>query len=298
MVKIVFRLFLLLIIPIYGNSQLLLNHEGEAFTDIPFFNRDVIFSKHIKTIEGKYSTKNTGEIIRESSDWFRYRFDEKGRLCESLDIRTINKKKDTVLHQYKYDSLNQVIEHRKTENKGFTTVKKSYDSLHRLASEITCREKYSYQKNLVLQTTIVNSEYFLLVNHQNEKEQLRCNSEKLPYLNEIRRYNELGYLTEKKDVFLISAEEYKTTYTYDDQGLLIGKTQNHANDILADEEWKYRYDGLGNLIEIQCYRFGQLQKDLQIVFDTKTQLLGSTITRDVRNNSLLILRFTKYTYYE
>ena len=125
MVKIIFRILLLFIIPISGSAQLLLNQEGEAFTDIPFFNRDMIFPKHIKTIEGKYSTKNSGEIIRESSDWFRYRFDEKGRLCESMDIRTINNKKDTVLHQYKYDSLNQVIEHRKTENKGFTTVKKN-----------------------------------------------------------------------------------------------------------------------------------------------------------------------------
>ena len=298
MVKIIFRILLLFIIPISGSAQLLLNQEGEAFTDIPFFNRDMIFPKHIKTIEGKYSTKNSGEIIQESSDWFRYRFDEKGRLCESLDIRTINNKKDTVLHQYKYDSLNQVREHRKTENKGFTTVKKTYDSLHRLASEVTCREVYSYQKNQVLQSTIVNTEYFQHVNHQNEKELLRCNSEKLPYLNEIRTYNNLGYLSEKKNVFLISGEEFTTKYTYDEQGLLIAKTQNHANDVLADEEWNYRYDSFGNLIEIKCSKFGQLQKDLQIIFDTKTQLLGSTIVRNVQNNSLLILRFTKYTYYE
>lgn len=298
MVKIIFRILLLFIIPISGSAQLLLNQEGEAFTDIPFFNRNMIFPKHIKTIEGKYSTKNSGEIIQESSDWFRYRFDEKGRLCESLDIRTINNKKDTVLHQYKYDSLNQVIEHRKTENKGFTTVKKTYDSLHRLASEVTCREVYSYQKNQVLQSTIVNTEYFQHVNHQNEKELLRCNSEKLPYLNEIRTYNNLGYLSEKKNVFLISGEEFTTKYTYDEQGLLIAKTQNHANDVLADEEWNYRYDSFGNLIEIKCSKFGQLQKDLQIIFDTKTQLLGSTIVRNVQNNSLLILRFTKYTYYE
>ena len=72
----------------------------------------------------------------------------------------------------------------------------------------------------------------------------------------------------------------------------------NSNDVLADEEWNYRYDSFGNLIEIKCSKFGQLQKDLQIIFDTKTQLLGSTIARDVRNNSLLILRFTKYNYYE
>jgi hypothetical protein len=46
------------------------------------------------------------------------------------------------------------------------------------------------------------------------------------------------------------------------------------------------------------FRYGQLQKDLQIVFDTKTQLLGSTIQRDVETNCLIILRFTKFTYFK
>jgi YD repeat-containing protein len=292
-------LFLLVffLIPIVGNTQIVLNHEGQAFTDVPFFNSDFIFSNHIKTIEGKYSTKNEGEIIRESTDWSRYRFDERGRITESIDIRTVNKKNDTTLHQYKYDSLNQLIEHRKSENKGYTTVKKTYDSLHRLESEITCREIYSYPKNKVLDSDTINAEYFNYVNRPLEREQIRCNNNKLPYLTEQFLYNTVGYLTEKKTLFLMSSSEYTTKYTYNEQGLLIWKARYNEKDILADEEWEYRYDLFGNVIEVHCFRFGQLQKDLQIVYDTKTQLLGSTIQRDVNTNALLLLRFTKYTFY-
>jgi YD repeat-containing protein len=285
------------LIPKVGNTQIVLNQEGEAFTDVPFFNRDLIFSKQIKSIEGNYSTKNSGEIIRESTDWFRYRFDEKGRLTESIDIRTLNRKKDTTLHQYKYDSLNQLIEHRKSENKGFTTVKKTYDSLHRLESEITCREIYSYQKNKVLESDTINMEYFNYVIRPLESEQIRCNNNKLPYLTEQFFYNTFGHLTEKKTLFLMSSTEYTTKYMYNEHGLLASKARYNEKDILADEEWKYRYDLFGNVIEIHCYRFGQLQKDHQIVYDTKTQLLGSTIQRDVNTNALLLLRFTKYTFY-
>jgi hypothetical protein len=298
MIKYTFWFVISFLVSLRGNTQILLNQEGEAFTDIPFFNRDVIFSNHIKTIEGKYSTKNQGEIIRESTDWFRYRFDEKGRLIESVDIRTLNKKKDTTLHQYKYDSLNQLIEHRKSENKGFTTIKKTYDSLHRLASEITCREIYSYPKNKVLESDTINTEYFNYVIRPNESEQIRCNNSKLPYLNELRFYNDVGYLIEKKTLFLMSSTESTTKYTYNEQGLLVTKARYNEKDVLADEEWKYNYDRFGNVIEVQCYRSGQLQKELQIVFDTKTQLLGSTIQRDVNTNALLLLRFTKYTFYE
>jgi hypothetical protein len=298
MIKYALFFLLFFLIPNVGNTQILLNHEGEAFTDVPFFNSDFIFSHHIKTIEGKYSTKNEGEIIRESTDWSRYRFDERGRITESMDIRTVNKKKDTTLHQYKYDSLNQLIEHRKSENKGYTTIKKTYDSLHRLASEITCREIYSYQKNKVQDSDTINSEYFNYVTRSLEREQIRCNNEKLPYSTEQFLYNSIGYLTEKKTLFLMSSAEYTTKYTYTDQGLLLSKARYNENDVLPDEEWKYRYDLFGNVIEVHCYRFGQLQKDLQIVYDNKTQLLGSTIQRDVNTNALLLLRFTKYTFYE
>jgi hypothetical protein len=96
----------------------------------------------------------------------------------------------------------------------------------------------------------------------------------------------------------MSSSEYTTKYTYNENGLLTSKARYNEKDILADEEWEYRYDPLGNVIEIHYFRFGQLQKDLQIVYDTKTQLLGSTIERDVNTNALLLLRFTKYTYYE
>jgi len=297
MIRYMLFLLVFFLIPIVGNTQIVLNHEGQAFTDVPFFNSDFIFSNHIKTIEGKYSTKNEGEIIRESTDWSRYRFDERGRITESIDIRTVNKKNDTTLHQYKYDSLNQLIEHRKSENKGYTTVKKTYDSLHRLESEITCREIYSYPKNKVLDSDTINAEYFNYVNRPLEREQIRCNNNKLPYLTEQFLYNTVGYLTEKKTLFLMSSSEYTTKYTYNEQGLLIWKARYNEKDILADEEWEYRYDLFGNVIEVHCFRFGQLQKDLQIVYDTKTQLLGSTIQRDVNTNALLLLRFTKYTFY-
>jgi YD repeat-containing protein len=116
-------------------------------------------------------------------------------------------------------------------------------------------------------------------------------------MSELRYYNQVGYLTEKKSMYLMSLSEFTTKYEYSESGLLTSKALFHEKDVLADEEWKFSYDPFGNVIEIHCYRFGQLQKDLQIVYDTKSQLLGSTIQRDVKTNALLLLRFTKYTFY-
>ena len=139
-----------------GFSQLLMNQDGEAFTDKPFFNKDIVRTNRIKSIEGNYSTKKPGEIVRETSDWFRYKFDENGQLIETLDIRSLNRKKDSVLHQYTYDSKGLVIEHRKSENEGFTTVKYTYDSLSQLESESTFCEIYSYKLQKVIESNLVN----------------------------------------------------------------------------------------------------------------------------------------------
>lgn len=294
--KIAFSI--LFLFPLICYSQILLNQEGEAFTETPFFNGDVIRSNHIKSIEGNYSTKKPGEVIRESTDWFRYRFDEQGRLLESLDIRTVNRKKDTTLHQYCYNSLNQLTEHRKTENGGFTTSKYVYDSLNRLQTELTYREVLHAQSNQVLQSNLVNTEYFQYAERPNEREQVRYNSYKLPYMDEVSYFNKDGYLVEKRTNYRMSSIEHSTKFSYDEHGLLASKSHFNDQDAIAEQEWKYRYDQFGNLIEVLYFRYGQLQKDLQIVFDTKTQLLGSTIQRDVETNFLLILRFTKYTYFK
>ena len=288
----------LIFFPLFCHTQILLNQEGEAFTETPFFNSDVIRSNHIKSIEGNYSTKKPGEVIRESNDWFRYRFDEQGRLLESLDIRTINRKKDTTLNQYGYNSLNQLTEHRKTENGGYTTSKFEYDSLNRLISETKYREILNHLNNQVLQSNLVNSEYLQYLVRPNEIEQVRYNSYKLPYMDEVSFFNKDGYLVERKTNYRMSSIEHSTKYSYDEHGLLAAKAHYNDRDELAEQEWKYRYDPFGNLIEVHYFRYGKLQKDLQIVFDTKTQLLGSTIQRDVDTNFLLILRFTKFTYFK
>lgn len=280
-----------------GWGQLLLNREGEAFTDVPFFNQEIVRSNHIKSIEGNYSTKKPNDIVHETNDWFRYKFDESGHLIETLDIRTIQRKKDSVLHQFSFSDDGLLLSHRKSENGGYTTVKYTYDTLHQLESESTFREVYSYKLDQVIESNLLNIEYFQYLHRANEVEQIRFNNYRLPYLDIVCRYNEDHYLVAKTTHFRVSSEERKTIFTYNERGLLASKAQYNDHEELADEEWKYSYDSYGNLMQMHFYRYGEFQKDFQVIYDTKTQLLGATIQRDVPTDLLLILRFKKYTYF-
>ena len=66
---------------------------------------------------------------------------------------------------------------------------------------------------------------------------------------------------------------------------------------MAKEEWRYRYDQWGNLIEMHRYENGVFTQDYQIVYDYKTGFLGSLIKKENRTDLMSILRFTNYTYF-
>ena len=63
------------------------------------------------------------------------------------------------------------------------------------------------------------------------------------------------------------------------------------------EENIFKYDALGNLIEKHTKHNGIFIKDLQIIYDNKTQLLGSFIQREVASNLMYIVRFKDYKFY-
>jgi hypothetical protein len=53
------------------------NLSGDAFTDKPFFDRDFIKRNRIKSLEGQYSRKKDGDVVRPSSDFFKFTFEIK-----------------------------------------------------------------------------------------------------------------------------------------------------------------------------------------------------------------------------
>ena len=63
------------------------------------------------------------------------------------------------------------------------------------------------------------------------------------------------------------------------------------------EEWLYKYDDLGNLIEKHIYRNGKFVTDIQVIYNVDTKLLSSLLTRDVETNFIQILRFMDYEFY-
>ena len=76
----------------------------------------------------------------------------------------------------------------------------------------------------------------------------------------------------------------------------IRKKSNQKEGYL--EELLFKYDELGNLIEKQIYKNGVFTTDIQILYNSKSKLLASVITRQVSTGFMMIIRFKDYQFYD
>jgi len=118
-----------------------------------------------------------------------------------------------------------------------------------------------------------------------------------PYLEVSLEHDNNQFLKRSVAYYRISQHSETTLYTYNQEGLLASKACYIDSAQVAKEEWRYRYDQWGNIIEMHQYVQGVFQKDFQIVYDYKTGFLGSVIQKENTTDHMSILRFTNYTYF-
>ena len=95
----------------------------------------------------------------------------------------------------------------------------------------------------------------------------------------------------------MTSQVYTYDYAYNEKGKLasIKKTSNTQEGVL--EEFKFKYDELGNLVEKHIYRNGVFTTDIQFIYNSKTKLLATVMTKQVSTGFLMILRFKDYSFY-
>jgi YD repeat-containing protein len=292
----VFLLFLWSCCAVGLHAQFILNQDGEAFSAVPFFNAELIAAQHIKTIDGFYTYKKGNEAFKPSPDTFRFRFNTAGQLIASMEVLQKGSTKDSIFHHYAYYPDGQLSLHRFSAYGGALCEHYSYDSLKRLESVALYRDIYDHKKDSLVSSVKMRTE--TLRYHQGqEADYTRFNNYQRPYLEVSNTFDANHFLSSKTAYYRISQNSEKTQYAYNQIGLLATKSTFIDSAAVAKEEWRYRYDQWGNLIEMHRYENGVFLQDYQIVYDYKTGFLGSLIKKDVSTDQLSILRFTAYTYY-
>jgi YD repeat-containing protein len=292
----VYLLFLCSICAVGLHAQFILNQEGQAFGTTPFFNDSLIAAQHIRTIDGFYTYKKGTEAFKPSSDTFRYTFNQKGQLIASMEILQKGAAKDSIFHHYGYFENGQLRLHRYAAYGGAISEHYAYDSLARLVSIALYRDVYDHRKDTLLSSVKMRTET-LRYHTDKPLNFTRYNNYQKPYIEVSKGFDDENYLRSITTYYRISQNSENTKFSYNQTGLLANKAAFTDTVQVAREEWRYRYDQWGNLIEMHRYENGVFLTDYQIVYDYKTGFLGSLIKKDVRTEQLSILRFTNYSYY-
>jgi YD repeat-containing protein len=292
----VYLLFLWCFCAVGLHAQFILNQEGQAFGTTPFFNDSLIAAQRIRTIDGFYTYKKGAETFKPSPDTFRYTFNEKGQLIASMEILQKGAAKDSIFHHYGYFENGQLRLHRYAAYGGAISEQYTYDSLARLVSIALYRDVYDHRKDTLLSSVKMRTE---TLRYHTDKPQnyTRYNNYQKPYLEVNKGFDEENYLRSITTYYRISQNSENTKFSYNQTGLLANKAVFTDSAQAAHDEWRYRYDQWGNLIEMHRYENGVFLTDYQIVYDYKTGFLGSLIKKEVRTDQLSILRFTNYSYY-
>ena len=271
---------------------MILNQDGQAFNKPQFFNEQFIKKNGIKKVTGSYSFKKNGDRIREAPGSYSYSFDEQGRLISIIDLKWNGKKLDTTLHYYSYNHDGILSNIKESEFGGITEKEMRYDSLDRIIKIVNFRITLDDDGNTINKTEINEETY-----SYNGIKKTTYNSYGLPYLISFDTFDEDGYLLSSQEKLKRSGTVSKKKYEYNEKGYLKEIYTFYDKNPDPVETITFAYDPFGNITERLQKKMNTLVNDLQIIYDTKTQLLYSIIRRNPSTNFMEIIRFTGYEYF-
>lgn len=272
------------------------NRYGSAFTDKPFFNVDFIRENKVHKLNGKFTYKKPGDMMRETQYMYVYEFDSLGRLSSSFETRKDDGTIDTTWNVYLYNPENLLIEHKRGDGKGFTSTGYEYDEKGNQTKESYIREYVDSLGNA--QRTVLNSESMKYEYYDLQVKKTVYNNYDLPYKYELIKYNELGYLVEREERLIMTMSVTTIKYTYNDKGYIASISSFEGSNTIPTEENLYIYDDFGNLLEKHLYRNGVFTTEFEMIYNEKSKLLSYVLTRDVATNFIMILGLKDYEFFK
>lgn len=271
------------------------NRSGKAFTDVPFFNSEFIRANSIKQLNGQFTYKKSGDIMRLKEYKNVYEFDTLGRLIRSYETKKDDGTKDTTSNVYIYSEKNLLKAHKKGDSYGFSTTTFEFDYKNRITKEVNYRE---FRDSLgELQRILLNSETMVYEDFENQTKKTTFNSYGLPYLQEWSYFNEFGYLMERVERLMVTSEVTSLKFDYNSNGWISAMRTFKQNAEKPAEEIVFTYDENGNLLEKHIYQEGVFTTEIEVLYNEKSRLITYVLSRDVATNFIQILRFDTLTFF-
>lgn len=281
-------------------SQMLNNSEGDAFLESPFFNETNIKANKIKRITGSYHFKKINDRMRPTGLVYGCEFDNQGRIIMQYETTRFLDKVDTIVNHFEYNEKGLLKIHRKYDANAYYAEVFEYDQEGRM---IRIEYRKDINKNVNPLRFVLDKQYLIsFETHSYEKfeqqeKKTHYNNFGLPFQYTFYYYNDLGYLTQIIENMAVSSGQRKTTFSYNERGLIAEKRM--VSSVMGNSSFKitYTYDPIGNLLSSEMHRSGVYTTETQVIYNSKTGLVSSLLKRQIDSQLITILQFDNYEFY-
>lgn len=278
------------------HAQIIDNREGLAFGQLPFFNSSFVSKNKVKKLKGFFSVTSPTTPIIQTGLYCAYEFDEKGRLTHTIETYQGTDRTDSLENFYLYNESNQLIQQRKKEHKGFTSIVNELDDKGRIIKQIYQRDILN-DKNELIESYVINEEIMKYHSVDSIETCTVYNNYNLPYVEKTKKYNTNGYLVEMTERSITTNGFYRVSYSYNEKGWLESMKKFANSNTEPVEEWRYQYDTFGNVKNIYYYSFGELVEEKEIYYNDKTLLLSNILFIDSKSKRVRILQVKEKQFY-
>lgn len=281
-------------------AQMLNNSEGDAFLDSPFFNQENIKANKIKKIYGSYHFKKINDRMRPTGLEYGCEFDNQGRIIMQYETTRFLDKVDTIVNHYEYNEKGLLKIHRKYDANAYYAEVYEYDPEGRM---IRIEYRKDLNKNANPLRFVLDKQYLIsFETHSYEKfeqqeKKTHFNNFGMPFQYTFYYYNDLGYLTQIVENMAVSSGQRKTTFSYNERGLIAEKRM--VSSVMGNSSFRvsYTYDPIGNLLSSEMHRNGVYTTETQVIYNSKTGLVSSLLKRQIDTQLITILQFDNYEFY-
>lgn len=292
------RIFLLVLVFLSTldttTGQIIDNAHGISLIEENRFNEQFIRNNKIAAIRGVYSSKKEKDIIRDGNETVEYYFDRAGRLVQINYLRILTgNKKDITSTVFRYNTDGTLIDKILSDVSGATSYRYEYNEQKQVISE-TCSRMES-PRDTISETgpkrTEIYTESIAHFKLENGVKKVTSNNYKIPYKEEFTYYDENGYLISYVTRFITNNRQSKTTFAYNEHGLLSEKIIIADIARLDTIRLTYDYDPAGNLLSAIEYKGSEAIRRIEFLYDSKTWLLTARLARDEENTFIRIAQY-------
>lgn len=255
---------------------------------------------NVAEVKGQLHVKRDGEPMVPKNEHYLYRFDNTGHAWYSNNSFGMpGSGRDTASVGYRYDANGNLLQRTRLDLSGHYSEEFELDSLGRAVRETHVRienlgtDRYTLVPGT--RTEVSDEQFRYDALNDTTQRTTYFNSLGLPYRERLHISDGHGYLRAIEDRYIVTSRMGRTTFTYNEKGLLASRTEQSDLNDPRTVRYTYMYDDANNLLGMDTWHSDKLVTKEEYVYAEGSLHLKGKLTKDMSTGTIKMVRYEVFT---